>query len=60
MSRYRDSDYDDEYRSYKQPRTLKKDSFNKHKKAIYDMIDNEEDDLYFTEDYSYDEDFEEE
>lgn len=59
MSRYRDSDYDDDYRDFKKPKKVQKDKFGKHRNAIYDMIDDEEDDDYFTDNRRY-EDFIEE
>lgn len=59
MSRYRDSDYEDDYRDFKKPKKVQKDKFGKHRNAIYDMIDDEEDDDYFTDNRRY-EDFIEE
>lgn len=56
MSKHRDWHYDDDYRD-KAPRRVEKDKFEKHKKAIYDMIDDEDDSDYFTDDYSYDNDY---
>lgn len=59
MSKHRRGWDEEEYHDYKQPKRIEKDKLNKHKKAIYDMIDEEDDSDYFTDDYSYDE-FEEE
>lgn len=58
MSKYREWDYEDDYRDFKKPKKVQKDKFGKHRKAIYDMIDDEEDDDYFTDNRQY-EDFEE-
>lgn len=58
MSRHRDWDYeDDDYRSFKKPKKVEKDKLNKHRKAIYEMIDDEEDEEYFTDyrEYEFDE-----
>lgn len=59
--RYDDWDDDDSFH-HKTPKRIEKDVFSKHKKAVYDLIDNEEDEEedYFTENYSSDEDVEEE
>ena len=43
MRKFRDSDYDDEYREFKKPKRIEKDKFGKHRKAIYDMLEDEED-----------------
>ena len=52
MSRRRNWEDEDELR--KLPRQ-EKDRLSKHRKAIYDMIeDDDEDDEYFTDNYSYD------
>lgn len=57
MSRNREWDYEEDYRDFKKPKRVEKDKFNKHKKAIYEMMDDEEDDTYFTDyrDYEFDE-----
>jgi hypothetical protein len=41
MSKYRDSDYEDEYRDFKRPKKIEKDKFGKHRNAIYDMLEDE-------------------
>ena len=46
MSRYRDSEYEDEYRDFKKPKKISKDKFGKHRKAIYDILEDEEDENY--------------
>lgn len=57
--RYNDRDEDEAFH-HKTPKRFEKDVFSKHKKAVYDLIDNDEDDEdYFTENYSSDEDEEE-
>ena len=58
--RYNDREEDDSFH-HKTPKRFEKDVFSKHKKAVYDLIDNDEDDEedYFTENYSSDEDEEE-
>lgn len=57
--RYNDRDDDDSFH-HKTPKRFEKDVFSKHKKAVYDLIDNEDDEEdYFTENYSSDEDEEE-
>jgi hypothetical protein len=54
MSRHRDWDYDeDEYRNFKKPKKVEKDKLNKHRKAIYDMIEDDEDEEYFTDNRGY-------
>ena len=47
MRKFRDSDYDDDYREFKKPKRIEKDKFGKHRKAIYDMLDDEDD--YYSE-----------
>lgn len=55
MSRNRDWDYEEDYRDFKKPKKIEKDKFNKHRKAIYDMIEDDEfDEDYFDEAYSHD------
>ena len=49
---------DDEYRSFKKPKKVDKDKFVKHRKAIYEMLDNEVEEDYFNDTYS-DEDYDE-
>ena len=46
MGRYRDADYEDEYRDFKKPKKISKDKFGKHRKAIYDILEDEEDENY--------------
>jgi hypothetical protein len=54
MSRHRDWDYDeDEYRNFKKPKKVEKDKLNKHRKAIYDMIEDDDDEEYFTDNRGY-------
>ena len=55
MSKHRRGWDEEEYREHKQPKRIEKDKLTKHKKAIYDMVDEEDDSDYFTDDYSYDE-----
>lgn len=58
MRKYQDWE-EDEYRSFKKPkRVADKDKLGKHRKAIYDMLDNEFDEDYFDEAYS-DEEYDE-
>ena len=52
MNRRRNNWEDEE--ELRKPVRQEKDRLNKHRKAIYDMIDDEEDDEYFTDNYSYD------
>ena len=49
-----DSEYDD-YREFKKPKRIEKDKFHKHKKAVYDLMSDEEDfdEEYFDEAYRY-------
>lgn len=55
MSRNRDWDYEEDYRDFKRPKRIEKDKLNKHRKAIYDMIDDDDfDEDYFDEAYSHD------
>ena len=49
---------DDEYRSFKKPKKVDKDKFGKHRKAIYEMLDNEVEEDYFNDTQS-DEDYDE-
>ena len=49
---------DDEYRSFKKPKKVDQDKFGKHRKAIYEMLDNEVEEDYFNDTYS-DEDYDE-
>ncbi len=54
MSRHRDWDYEeDDYRNFKKPKKVEKDKLNKHRKAIYDMIEDDEDEEYFTDNRGY-------
>ena len=46
MRKFRDSDYDDEYREFKKPKRIEKDKFGKHRKAIYDMLEDEDEEDY--------------
>lgn len=43
MRRFRDtdSDYYDEYRDFKRPKKVEKDKSHKHKKSLYDQMENE-------------------
>lgn len=51
MSKY--SDWENDEQDFKRPKRLPgKDKLEKHRKAIYDMIDNEFDEDYFNEAYS--------
>lgn len=52
MNRRRNNWEDEE--ELRKPVRQEKDRLSKHRKAIYDMIDDEEDDEYFTDNYSYD------
>lgn len=52
MRKFRDSEYDDEYRDFKKPKRIEKDKFGKHRNAIYDMIEDEDEDDYYSENRS--------
>ena len=41
-----DAEYEDEYRDFKKPKKVTKDKFGKHRNAIYDMLEDEEDEDY--------------
>ena len=45
----------DEEENFKKPRRFEKDALDKYKHSVYNLIDDENEDEYFTEDYSYDE-----
>lgn len=49
MSRQRDWDYEEDYRDFKRPKKIDKDKFGKHRNAIYDMLDDEDEDDYYSE-----------
>ena len=59
MSRYRDSDYEDEYRDFKKPKKVTKDKFGKHRNAIYDMLDEEDEEDSYGDNirYEFDEEY---
>ena len=59
MRKFRDSDYDDEYREFKKPKRIEKDKFGKHRKAIYDMLDDEDEDEDYGDNirYEFDEEY---
>jgi hypothetical protein len=57
MRKFRDSDYDDEYREFKKPKRIEKDKFGKHRKAIYDMLDDEDEDYGDNIRYEFDEEY---
>ena len=58
MSRYRDSEYEDEYRDFKKPKKISKDKFGKHRNAIFDMLEDEEDEDYGDDiRYEFDEEY---
>jgi len=59
MSRYRDSDYEDEYRDFKRPKKIEKDKFGKHRNAIYDMLDEEDEEDSYGDNirYEFDEEY---
>jgi hypothetical protein len=59
MSKYRDSDYEDEYRDFKRPKKIEKDKFGKHRNAIYDMLEDEEDEDSYGDNirYEFDEEY---
>ena len=56
MSRNNSDWEEDDYRSFKKPKRVdrEKDVYSKHRNAIYDMLDNEEEEDYFDDDYSDD------
>lgn len=60
MSKQRDWDYEDDYRDFKRPKKIDKDKFGKHRNAIYDMLDDEDEDDYYSENRVVDNDFDEE
>ena len=60
MSKIRDWDYEDDYRDFKRPKKIDKDKFGKHRNAIYDMLDDEDEDDYYSENRVVDNDFDEE
>ena len=51
-NRYK-KNWHDEEEDLKKPRRYEKDTLDKYKKSVYDLIDDDEDDEYFTENYSY-------
>jgi hypothetical protein len=57
MRKFRDSDYDDDYREFKKPKRIEKDKFGKHRKAIYDMLDDEDEDYGDNIRYEFDEEY---
>jgi hypothetical protein len=51
MPKYREWE-SDEYRHFKKPKRVEsKDKLGKHRKSIYDILDNEIQDDYYAEDY---------
>lgn len=52
MRKFRDSEYDDDYRDFKKPKRIEKDKFGKHRNAIYDMIEDEDEDDYYSDNRS--------
>jgi hypothetical protein len=60
MSKMRDWDNEDDYRDFKRPKKIDKDKFGKHRNAIYDMLDDEDEDDYYSENRVVDNDFDEE
>ena len=60
MSKIRDWDHEDDYRDFKKPKKIEKDKFGKHRNAIYDMLDDEDEDDYYSENRVVDNDFDEE
>ena len=60
MSKQRDWDYEDDYRDFKRPKKIDKDKFGKHRNAIYDMLDDEDEDDYYSDNRVVDNDFDEE
>jgi hypothetical protein len=54
MSKNREWDYEEDYRDFKRPKKVEKDKFGKHRKAIYDLLEDDEgDDEEYGDDVHY-------